>query len=98
MDEIEKTDILLRNSKSGENFFGIEIDYGEDEEEYYPKDKDSWEKEIGKILKHKYEDDNLLLLIKWKYLSLENSTCIYAQNYIENPIIRIYLNENDLLE
>ena len=96
MDELEKTDILLRDSRSGEEYFGVEMNY--DEEEHYPIDKDTWEKDIGKVLKHKYDGNDLLLLIKWKYLSLESSTWVYAQNYKENHIIVMYLHKNDLME
>ena len=96
MDELEKTDILLRDSRSGEEYFGVEMNY--DEEERYPIDKDNWEKDIGKVLKHKYDGNDLLLLIKWKYLSLESSTWVFGQNYKENHIIVMYLHKNDLME
>jgi len=99
MDELDKTDLLLRYSKSGEDYFGVTLDQ-EDElsEEKFRLDRDSWEKDVGKILKHKFENDRCYLLIKWKYLALENSTWVKAKKYKENQIIRAYLLANDLLE
>ena len=31
MDELEKTDILLRDSRSGEEYFGVEMNYDEED-------------------------------------------------------------------
>jgi hypothetical protein len=91
-DEMENAEDLLLNSRSGFNFYGIDIDYG-DNEEFHTEYKRS-DKIPGKILSHRImDDDSIEILMKWKYLSYEESTWIKIDQYKDLLIVRDYSNK-----
>ena len=73
-------------------FYGVDYDYPE--EQLFEVD-DRTEKVPGKIISHrKSEDDSLELLMKWKYLSYDESTWVKFEYYKNLLIVTEYLNKN----
>jgi len=93
-EEANKVEVLLESSKAGSEYYGREI--MSDESSEYEVETTNWERTIGSVIKHRYARENLQLLIKWKYLSLEDSTWVEADKISNNIIIKTYLRFNNL--
>lgn len=95
INEIDRTESLLEDSRSGYNYFGVEIDDGG--KEFFSDDDDSRDKTIGKVLNHRIgKSGDLELLIKWKYLSYDESTWIDLIKIKDNIQVRLYMIEHSL--
>jgi len=80
IEEMEKAESLLLNSKSGHQYFQVDIDEGN--MEIFNQEKDATEKVPGKILNHRIiKEGEIELLMKWKYLSYDESTWIKYEQY-----------------
>jgi len=89
MEEIEKSETLLLKSKSGHEYYKIDIP--ETEIPVYPIETNFSDKVPGKVLDYRYnKDEELEILMKWKYLSLEDSNWVLYQNYKQYYAVKAY--------
>jgi len=96
-EEIEKAESLLLNSKSGHQYFQVDIDEGDIE--IYDEEKDTTDKVPGKIVNHRtVEDGQIELLMKWKYLSYDESTWIKYEQYKHLYVVKMYCLKNLFLQ
>ena len=92
-DEIEKTQSLLLDSKSGYKYYGITKDY-EDMEISFNIESQLTDKEPGKVISHRKVNDNEYeILMKWKYLSYYESTWVKLENYKKLNILKEYIHK-----
>ena len=90
---MEHAENLLLNSKSGNQFYGVVIDWGH--KLVFETEDNFSDKVPGKILSHKYDKQGKIkLLLKWKYLSYDESTWVLLELYNDLLIVRDYLHEN----
>ena len=90
-DEMEKAEFLLMESKSGNKYYGVDID--EPEEPIFEVE-DRTDKVPGKIISHRMlEDKTIELLMKWKYLSIDESTWVKYDIYKDQLIVKEYLTK-----
>jgi hypothetical protein len=78
-EQFEKTITLLMESKSGHKNFQVEIDAASEED--FDTEPTITDKTPGKVLDHRYWLDELQILMKWKYLSYEDSLWVPYQHY-----------------
>jgi len=92
-DEIEKTETLLLESKSGNKYYGITKDFG-DMEKSFNTESQLTDKEPGKVISHRKNIDNdYEILMKWKYLSYDESTWVKLEDYKMLTFFKEYLHE-----
>jgi len=86
-DEINSAENLLLNSQSGHELFKVELALE------IPRFKDDFssDKIPGHILDHRYSKENELeLLMKWKYFSQEESTWVKYENFKNYFFVKSY--------
>jgi hypothetical protein len=92
-EDMEHAENLLINSKSGNKFYGVILDWGD--KLLFDSENTFSDKVPGKILSHKYDKKgNIKLLMKWKYLSYDESTWVLLELYRDLLIVKDYLHEN----
>jgi len=94
---MEKAENLLLLSTSGHDFFKVKIDEGDQDTFITEKDKTPGkikDKTPGKILNHREKDGDLELLMKWKYLSYDESTWIKKEQYQHLYVVKMYCLKN----
>jgi hypothetical protein len=94
-DEIDKTQTLLLESKSGNKFYGITKDYGE--KITFESESKITDKVPGKVISHRKNIEGFYeILIKWKYLSYDESTWVKLEQYKQLIIVKEYIDDNIL--
>lgn len=93
VEEISRTEELLLTSKSGHTFFQVEFDRPE-----YPlfkREPGLTDKVPGKILDHRIgKNDDIELLMKWKYLSYDEATWVLYIDYSNIIFVKLYYHKN----
>ena len=88
-EEMENAERLLLDSKSGHEFFKVVVDEGDREQ--FIIEKEITDKIPGKILNHRtINTGEIELLMKWKYLSYEESTWIKKEDYDHIYEVKLY--------
>jgi len=95
-EEIESAETLLLESKSGNKYFGVDFDYGDDNSIEFTVEPSSTDKIPGKVLSHrKMDDGSVEILMKWKYLSYEDSSWVNFEPYKTLLFVKEYFNKVD---
>ena len=92
IEDMEKAENLLLLSTSGHDFFKVKVDEGD--QDTFITEKDIKDKTPGKILTHREKDGDLELLMKWKYLSYDESTWIKKEQYQHLYVVKMYCLKN----
>jgi len=91
-DDVEKTEQLLLESKSGHEFFKVDILLPEKPTFQVENNSD---KIPGRIIDHRISNSNKIeILMKWKYLSLEESTWVKYKYFKHNYFVKSYYLKN----
>ena len=88
IEDMDKADRFLVLSTSGHDFFKVKVDEGE--KDTFITEKDLTDKIPAKILDHREKDGDIELLMKWKYLSYDESTWIKKNQYQHLFVVKMY--------